>query len=74
MRLSLAAVLGLCGSLAMGSLAQAGCVGGAVVGGVAGHMAGHHTGLGAVGGCAVGHHMAKIKQQKAAAASPAPAH
>ncbi len=41
-----------------------GCIKGAVVGGVAGHLAGHGA-LGAVGGCAVGHHMAN----KAAPAS-----
>jgi hypothetical protein len=61
----------LAGAVALAMIsgsAQAGCVGGAVVGGVAGHMAGHHAGLGAVGGCAVGHHMAKKKQQRAMAA------
>jgi hypothetical protein len=35
-----------------------GCIKGAVVGGVAGHYAHHHTMLGALGGCAVGHHLA----------------
>ena len=35
-----------------------GCIKGAVVGGVAGHYAGHHAVLGALGGCAIGHHMA----------------
>ena len=35
-----------------------GCIKGAMVGGVAGHYAGHHTVLGALGGCAIGHHMA----------------
>ena len=34
-----------------------GCIKGAMVGGVAGHMA-HHGIMGAVAGCAVGHHMA----------------
>ncbi len=29
-----------------------------MVGGVAGHYAGHHAVLGALGGCAIGHHMA----------------
>ena len=69
MRNTIIAALGLGGAMALGSIAQAGCLGGAVVGGVAGHMAGHHAGLGAAGGCAVGHHMAKKKQQ-AQAASP----
>ena len=36
-----------------------GCIKGAIVGGVAGHYAGHHGVLGAMGGCVVGHHMAK---------------
>ena len=59
--------LALAGSLlAAAPAANAGCLGGAVVGGVAGHMAGHHAGLGAVGGCAVGHHMAKKKQARMA--------
>jgi hypothetical protein len=35
-----------------------GCIKGAVVGGVAGHYAHHHAVLGALGGCAVGHHLA----------------
>lgn len=53
-----------CGLLAAGTLpAEAkGCIKGAVVGGVAGHMAGH-GGLGAAGGCAVGHHMANKSEQ-----------
>jgi hypothetical protein len=38
-----------------------GCLKGAVVGGVAGHYAGHHGFLGAIGGCAIGHHMANEK-------------
>jgi alanine dehydrogenase len=44
----------------------AGCLKGAVVGGVAGHYAGHHGVLGAVGGCIVGHHMAKVAAQNRA--------
>lgn len=52
--------LGLAGSGA----AQAGCLTGAVVGGVAGHYAGHHPILGAVGGCAVGHHLAVMKHRR----------
>ncbi len=68
MKKSVVLALSLSAALAVGGVAQAGCLGGAVVGGVAGHMAGHHAGLGAVGGCAVGHHMAKKKQQKAMAA------
>ncbi len=43
--------------------ANAGCLGGAVVGGVAGHVAGRHAGIGAVGGCVVGHHMAVVKKR-----------
>jgi hypothetical protein len=33
------------------------------VGGVAGHVAGHHGVLGAVAGCAVGHHMARQRER-----------
>lgn len=40
-----------------------GCIKGAIVGGVAGHMA-HHGVLGAIGGCAVGHHMANEKSKE----------
>ena len=36
----------------------AGCLKGAIVGGVAGHLA-HHTIVGALGGCIIGHEMAK---------------
>ena len=45
-----------------------GCLTGAAVGGVAGHVAGHHGVIGAAAGCAVGHHRAKVKDEKAAAA------
>jgi hypothetical protein len=44
-----------------------GCLKGALVGGVAGHYAGHHAIIGALGGCAVGHHLANEK-----AAQPKP--
>jgi hypothetical protein len=42
-----------------------------------GHAMGHHTVAGIVGGCVVGHHMAKVKHkqqaaQAAAAAAAAP--
>ena len=47
-----------------------GCIKGAAVGGVAGHVAGHHGVIGAVGGCAVGHHMANKKAAKDAQANP----
>jgi hypothetical protein len=63
-------------ALAVGSKSAeaAGCLKGAVVGGVAGHYAGHHGVLGAIGGCAVGHHMAaeKAKEHSAPAAQNAP--
>jgi hydroxyethylthiazole kinase-like sugar kinase family protein len=64
--LILSAVLALGAGCALPNAAHAaGCLKGAVVGGVAGHMA-HHGVLGAVGGCAVGHHMAakKAAQQR----------
>ncbi len=41
----------------LSSAQAAGCLKGAVVGGVAGHLA-HHGVLGAVAGCAIGHHEA----------------
>jgi hypothetical protein len=57
-------------SLAAPSSADArGCLKGALVGGVAGHYAGHHGVLGAIGGCAVGHHMANEKDKEGQAAS-----
>ena len=50
--------------------AGAGCVTGAVVGGVGAHYAlhGKHTVLGAVAGCAVGHHLAVEKKRRKAEA------
>ena len=41
-----------------------GCLKGALVGGVAGHYARHHAVLGALGGCAVGHHLANEKDKQ----------
>ena len=41
-----------------------GCLKGALAGGVAGHYAGHHAVLGAIGGCAVGHHLANEKTKQ----------
>jgi hypothetical protein len=35
-----------------------------VVGGVAGHYAGHHAVLGAMAGCAVGHHRASQRDKE----------
>jgi hypothetical protein len=35
-----------------------GCIKGAFVGGTVGHFAGHHGVLGAIAGCAIGHHEA----------------
>jgi hypothetical protein len=67
-----AAMLAALPALAVGSQsAEAkGCLKGAVVGGVAGHYAGHHGVLGAIGGCAVGHHMANEKAKEEAAPAP----
>lgn len=69
-------IIALVALTGMTSGASAGCLTGAVAGGVAGHVAGRHSTLGAIGGCAVGHHMAvmkkrqlKAKQQAAAAQS-----
>lgn len=47
--------------IAVGASAPAqakGCIKGALVGGTVGHFAGHHGVLGAVAGCAIGHHEA----------------
>ena len=56
--------------LAAPSSAEArGCLKGALVGGVAGHYAGHHGVLGAIGGCAVGPHMANEKNKEGEATS-----
>ena len=53
--------------------ADAGCLKGAMVGAVAGHFAHHHAVLGAMAGCAIGHHMAvKAREQRAAQAKVAP--
>jgi len=49
---------------ALSSAEAKGCLKGALVGGVAGHYAGHHGVLGAIGGCAVGHHMANEKSKE----------
>ena len=67
--------LALFPALSVPSAQAKGCIKGALVGGVAGHYAGHHGVLGAIGGCAVGHHMANEKtkdQQQAAPAQPTP--
>lgn len=45
--------------------AFAGCVKGALVGGVIGHFAGHHGVLGALAGCAYGHHQSYERQKHA---------
>ncbi len=43
-----------------------GCIKGAIVGGIAGHAV-HHGVIGAMGGCAVGHHLAsKAEKEKKA--------
>jgi uncharacterized protein YcfJ len=62
------AVLGL----AFSSAAHAkGCIKGAIVGGVAGSVAGHGK-VGAVAGCAIGHHEAnKADAEKAKVQAPA---
>ncbi|PPQ32661.1 hypothetical protein CCS01_15545 [Rhodopila globiformis] len=65
--LAVAATLALAFAVGLAGPAEAkGCLSGAAVGGLAGHMA-HHGVLGAVGGCAVGHHMASKHEKQAAA-------
>jgi hypothetical protein len=56
-QIGLAAMLLLSPVVLAGNAQAKGCLKGAAVGGLAGHMAGHGV-LGAMGGCAVGHHMA----------------
>ena len=51
--------------MSAGTVEARGCLKGAVVGGVGGHFV-HHPVLGAVAGCAVGHHMAHRHDMKAA--------
>jgi hypothetical protein len=64
--LMIASALVLGAALLPAGPAQAkGCIKGAVVGGTAGHFAGHHGVLGAMAGCAVGHHQA-AKRERAA--------
>ena len=41
-----------------------GCLKGAFVGGVVGHYAGHHGTVGALAGCAYGHHRATVRQRE----------
>lgn len=65
--LMIAAAMGMV--LAAGQAEAKGCLKGAAVGGLAGHMA-HHGVLGAVGGCAVGHHMASKQEQQTEQAQP----
>lgn len=64
----LAAVLAVSMVSVAGTAQAAGCLKGAVVGGIAGHYVGKgHAVLGAIGGCAVGRHMANVKKQQRAA-------
>ena len=55
--------------LVSGVASAKGCVKGAAVGGVVGHVAGKHGVAGAAAGCAIGHHNAKVKANKKAAAT-----
>ena len=68
---------GLAASLFTGS-AEAGCVKGAVIGGVAGHFMHRHTVIGAISGCAIGHHMEgrarRERKAREAAATAVAAH
>jgi hypothetical protein len=64
---------GLAASLLGASGADAaGCLKGAAVGGVAGHFAGHHAILGALAGCAIGHHRAAVRRRDQQQMDPAP--
>lgn len=59
----LAVVVLLSTTFPAGPARAAGCLKGAMVSGIAGHYAHHHAILGAIAGCAVGHHMA-VKQRR----------
>ncbi|MEI9992893.1 MAG: hypothetical protein WDM86_23060 [Rhizomicrobium sp.] len=55
--------------LATAPAAQAkGCIKGAILGGIAGHYLHHHAVLGAMAGCAIGHHIAAQHDRDARAA------
>lgn len=56
-----------------GTAEAKGCIKGAIVGGVAGHMAGHGK-LGAVAGCAIGHHEATKAEANKSSAERSPEH
>ncbi|MDR5757583.1 hypothetical protein [Caballeronia sp. LZ035] len=74
MNRTLASIVLASAMLAATGAAQAkGCIEGAAVGGVAGHVAGKHGAVGAVGGCAIGHHEASKKEKKAQEANAASA-
>ena len=64
-RLIAASILALSlASVGTESAEAAGCLKGAAVGGVAGHFAGHHAILGALAGCAIGHHRAAVNRRR----------
>ena len=60
----IAAALLTCLAFAAPAANAKGCVKGAAVGGIAGHFVHHHGLLGAVAGCAIGHHHAKVTARK----------
>jgi hypothetical protein len=49
--------------LPTGQAQAKGCIKGAMVGGTAGHFVGHHGVLGAMAGCAIGHHRASKRER-----------
>ena len=63
LQIALAAMLATTPILASVPAEAKGCIKGAIVGGLAGHMM-HHGVLGAVGGCAVGHHLANRRTRR----------
>ena len=66
--IAIAASLAVAATGMASSAGAVGCISGAGVGGVGAHYALHkkHTVLGAVAGCAVGHHMAVVAKRKKA--------
>ncbi|VVE18037.1 MULTISPECIES: hypothetical protein [Pandoraea] len=69
MKLIKTALIAAAFALPLANAHAEGCLKGAAVGAVAGHFAGHHTVLGAMAGCAIGHHMAKKERQQRLAAA-----
>ncbi len=51
-------------AISAGTASAAGCLSGAAIGTGVGHFAGHHAVLGGLAGCAIGHHHAKVVEER----------